>query len=71
MLRDVYTMVYEDGTVKKVTTKDLQVEVGKYKGRDLAEVDDVSYLTWMKKACEEKKEDWSALMISMRLKELS
>jgi uncharacterized protein (DUF3820 family) len=70
MSEDMETIVYDDGTREPLTMKHLEVQVGKYKGRTLAEVDDASYLKWMKQACEEKDATWDVLMISRRLKEL-
>lgn len=63
----------EEGNCRDITTHDYVIPFGKYKGLEVYEVSDVSYLTYLKQSNDGKKPtDWYMnKIISMRLKELS
>lgn len=65
-------MHFEDGTVRPLNTTDFTLPWGKYKDLTLAEVTDLSYLTWLKKTVVPEKQDWFMdRIVSMRIKELT
>lgn len=62
----------EEGNCRDITTHDYVFPYGKYKGFELAEIGDVSYLEWARDSNNEKKpSDWYFnKVVTMRIKEL-
>ena len=62
----------EEGNCRDITTHDYVFPYGKYKGLELAEISDVSYLEWARDSNNEKKpSDWYFdKVVTMRIKEL-
>lgn len=57
----------EDGKKRKLTTKDLTIEFGKYKGTKVSDITDRGYLEWLYKV---KEDDWYVRkIVGMRLEE--
>lgn len=57
----------EAGKKRPLTTKDLTIEFGKYKGMKVADINDKGYLEWLYKV---KEDDWYVRrIVGMRLKE--
>lgn len=61
---------YEDGTTKKLTFSDMYFTHGKYAGEKLSDVDDVSYLEYLKRSAGDKKDDFTKKYVSVLLKKL-
>lgn len=68
---DLQTIHYEDGTTTPLTPAHLLLEMGKYKGYKLSEIDDVWYLNFLKKLSTEKKFDFVTYCLNIRLLEVS
>lgn len=64
-------MYSENGTKRRITTKDFTFPWGKYEGMTLADVSDRSYIEWLLKTAVEKKDWWQEKLARMRLEELS
>jgi hypothetical protein len=62
---------YEDDTKEPLAPHHNVLTFGKYQQKHLGEIDDVSYLEWLKKVATEK-DDWFLLKtVNLRLDELS
>lgn len=57
---------YDDGSTKPFDLSDIVMTFGKYSGRELDDIDDVSYLKWLANSDNE----FQALMANKRLEEL-
>jgi len=71
-LGDDHRIFYEDGSYEVLKPHHFVVPFGKYKDMKISDIQDTSYLKWLKTSNEEKKPiDWfMAKIIDMRLKEL-
>lgn len=63
----------EEGNCRDITTHDYVMPYGKYKGFELYDISDKSYLEWARDSNNEKKTcDWYFdKVVTMRIKELS
>lgn len=68
---DLQSVCYEDGTTEPLTTAHLVVEMGKYKGENLATITDRGYLQWMQQRSVDNDLVFVEKCIRLRLSELT
>lgn len=61
---------YEDGSSRPLTTDQVVMTFGKYKGWNLSEVSDVGYLEWLVTSSVDRDDTFPEMMARMRLNEL-
>ena len=69
-LKDMDTVIYEDGTTAPLTTDLLEIPFGQHSGTKLSDFMDVGYLNWMLKDAVDKGDVFMEKCVTLRLLEL-
>lgn len=68
---DLSTIEFESGVSRPLTSADIEMTAGEYKGQTLSEISDIWYLNFLKKISTEKKDIFLARCVEMRLNEMN